>query len=83
MKKKMKCVALMRCDTKKRNLGHKVSSALFRIPLEVDVYPDITDWHHKEDDTVDKISAEKLDETVDVVETFIRSLSQKIERDEW
>ncbi len=77
MKRKMRCVALMRGDTRERNIGQKILSRFLRIPIDPDLTCEVSGWHHKENDTVENISSKKLDETVDVVETFIRSLASK------
>ncbi|MFO8109546.1 MAG: M28 family peptidase [Thermoplasmata archaeon] len=79
LNKKMRAVSLMRANTKKMNVGHKMMNLIFRTPVHSDFYPDISRWHHTEDDTTDKVSPNKLESSVLVVETFIHSISSKID----
>jgi len=69
--------AISRFDPVKVNAAQTMFRKLFRIPIKKDILP-YTDWIHTEDDTVDKISERKLEETVQLVVGFVEALNQKV-----
>lgn len=78
LNRKMRAVSLMRANSKKMNPGHKIMNFISRVPVKSNVYPDIARWHHTEDDTTDKIHPDRLESSVDAVETFVHTLSSRI-----
>ena len=73
LEKKIKCVAVLRADTEKANIGHKFLNRLFRIPVPKNEI-EVLDWIHTEDDVPEKINTKYLDETVTLTMKFIENL---------